>query len=94
MLGLFCGSTYKELKTAVLAVLEHHFDNHQYCCGGWCKANIGTAKEIQERGSRFQCKTRYKQVYLFMKKHHEEFMVDAKLSTRTTSTASKASTSS
>ena len=30
-LRLHCGGTYEEFRRAVTAVLEHHFDNHEFC---------------------------------------------------------------
>ena len=77
-LRLHCGGTYAEFKTAVHAVLEHHFNNHEYC-GDWCKAAEGTAEELVENRLRFRCKTKDAKLYLFMKKHHEQFMEDTKL---------------
>jgi hypothetical protein len=29
--------TFDKFKTALMAALKHHFDNHEHC-GGWCKA--------------------------------------------------------
>jgi hypothetical protein len=77
-LRLHCFGTYEEFKTAVLAVLEHHFNNHIFC-GDWCKSGQGTTEQIQETGLRFRCKTRNNDLYLVMKKHHEKFMEEGKL---------------
>jgi hypothetical protein len=40
--------TFKEFKTGLTAVLEHHFDNHKHHCGDWCKAK---GKEGEEKKS-------------------------------------------
>jgi hypothetical protein len=69
---------YEQFQTAVLAVLEHHFNNHQFC-GNWCKSTSGTAEEVSAAGLRFRCKERNKELYLVLKKHHEEFMEESKL---------------
>jgi hypothetical protein len=77
-LRLHCFGTYEEFQTAVLAVLEHHFNNHQFC-GDWCKSTSGTEEEVSAAGLRFRCKERNKELYLVLKKHHEEFMEESKL---------------
>jgi hypothetical protein len=77
-LRLHCGGTYEEFKTAVEAVLEHHFDNHEYC-GDWCTSAHGTEEEVREQGFRFRSKTNDHAMYLFLKKHHDAFMQDEKL---------------
>jgi hypothetical protein len=78
-LKLHCGGTYEDFKKAVQAVLEHHFGNHEFCAD-WCEARNGTAAEVREKGMRFRKKDDFKgELYLFLKAHHEEFMVDEKL---------------
>jgi hypothetical protein len=78
-LKLHCGGTYNEFKKAVHAVLEHHFDSHKLCAE-WCKATKGTPEEVRGKGMRFRSKDDFQgQLYLFLKTHHEEFMVDDKL---------------
>jgi uncharacterized membrane protein YheB (UPF0754 family) len=77
-LRLHCLGTYDDMKTAVRAVLEHHFNNHEFCVE-WCVARNGTAEAVGETGLRFRCKERIKELYLFMKKHHEQFMEERKL---------------
>jgi hypothetical protein len=37
------------------------------------------AKEVRESGLRFRCKVRNKELYLFLKGHHEQFMEGTKL---------------
>jgi hypothetical protein len=63
----------------VTAVLEHHFDVHEFC-GAWCPARTeGSQGDVSKGGLRFRCKTQNKDMCLFMKKNQEEFMEDAKL---------------
>jgi hypothetical protein len=77
-LRLHSGGTYKEFETAVEAVLEHHFNNHEFC-GDWCKAREGTEEQLKETELRFRCKRRHKDLYDFLEKHHREFMQEEKL---------------
>jgi len=77
-LRLHSGGTYEEFVRAVLAVLEHHFNNHVHC-GDWCKAGEGTEAELSERRQRFRCKEKDAKLYEFMKKHHDSFMEETKL---------------
>jgi hypothetical protein len=44
-LQLHCFGTYEKFQKAVLAVLEHHFNNHVFC-GDWCQSANGTAEEL------------------------------------------------
>jgi hypothetical protein len=77
-LRLHCFGTYEDFQTAVLAVLEHHFNNHQYC-GDWCQATSGTMEEVRASRLRFRCKEQNKELYDVLKKHHELFMEESKL---------------
>lgn len=53
------------------AVLEHHFDNHQYC-GDWCRRKNQTD---EERGNKFyRCKTKDAKLYSFLKDTIERFI--------------------
>jgi hypothetical protein len=77
-LRLHCFGTYDAMKTAVSAVLEHHFNIHEFCMD-WCQARNVTAEAVRDANLRFMCKERNKELYLFMKKHHEQFMEESKL---------------
>jgi ribosomal protein L37AE/L43A len=77
-LRLHSTGTYEKFRTAVTAVLEHHFNNHLFCAD-WCQAANGTEEEIRESGLRFRDKIRNKDLYLFLKGHHDQFMEDSKL---------------
>ena len=70
-LRLHSRGTFAKSQRAVLAVLEHHFDDHKHCAD-WCKAASGTEEEIRERSLRFWSKEDNKELYQFLKKHHEE----------------------
>ncbi len=63
------------MRKAMTAVLEHHFDNHQYC-SDWCKSAKGAEEEIRESGIRFRYKERKKDLYLLLKKHHDKSRED------------------
>jgi hypothetical protein len=77
-LRLHSNGMYAKFCQAVLAVLEHHFNNHQHCAN-WCKSVSGTAEEVRDSGLCFRCKVRNKELYLFLKGHHEQFMEETKL---------------
>jgi hypothetical protein len=77
-LRLHSRGTFEEFKTAVRAVLEHHFDNHEHCAA-WCKHGHGTEQEKRESGLRFRCKVKNKKLYEFLKEHHDKFMEETKL---------------
>jgi hypothetical protein len=77
-LRLHSGGTYKEFETAVEAVLEHYFNNHEFC-GDWCKAREGTEEQLKKTELCFRCKRRDKELHIFLQKHHREFMKEEKL---------------
>jgi hypothetical protein len=43
-LRLYASGSFEDFQTAVTAVLEHHFNNHNLC-GTWCKAKYGSDAE-------------------------------------------------
>jgi hypothetical protein len=45
------------------AVLEHHFDNHQYC-GGWCPRKRLTKEQLDATERYYRCKTRDAKLYI------------------------------
>ena len=79
-LKLHTGGTYEEFKKAIMAVLEHHFNEHKYC-SDWCPSsgNKNSGVDVHKIRLRFQSKDSNKDMYEFMKKHHEEFMQEDKL---------------
>ena len=53
------------------AVLEHHFDNHEYC-GDWCKRKHQTD---EEKGNKFyRCKTKDAKLYSFLQEKIARFI--------------------
>jgi hypothetical protein len=59
--------------TALTAVLENHFDNHEHC-GGWCRAKGKTGEEKKKSSLRFCSKTKNAAMYEHFKVLHAEFM--------------------
>jgi hypothetical protein len=70
--------TFLQFQTAVKAVLEHHFNNHEHC-EVWCKHGHGTEEEKPASGLRSRCKEWNKELHLCLKQHHEKFMEESKL---------------
>ena len=70
--------TFNEFKTALTAVLEHHFDNHEHS-GSWCKAKGKPGEETKESSLRFRWKTKNAAMYEHVKILHEEFMEEDQL---------------
>jgi hypothetical protein len=77
-LRLHSRGTFLQFQTAVKAVLEHHFNNHEHC-EVWCKHGHGMEEEKCASRFRFRCKGRNKELYLCLKQHHEKFMEESKL---------------
>jgi hypothetical protein len=74
-------SRHVRVKIAVRAVLEHHFDNHEFC-GDWCVSATGTAEEWEKLRFR-KCAIKN---FTLLWKHHEQFMEDEKCSNYSIST--------
>jgi hypothetical protein len=51
-----------EWTTKARAVLEHHFDVHEFC-GDWCKRKAETAAEKETSNKAYRCKTKHEQLY-------------------------------
>jgi hypothetical protein len=68
-LRLHCEGTYKAFRTAVLAVLEHHFNDHEHCAA---LAGTESEEELRDTGLRFRCKAQKKELHAFMKKLYEK----------------------
>jgi len=58
-------TTDDEIVTAGKAVLEHHFDNHEFC-GGWCRCK-DTQDEEKKRKKHYRCKTRDAKLHAVLK---------------------------
>jgi hypothetical protein len=55
------------------AVLEHHFDNHEFC--GDCVSATDSRRK-REKLATFSPKSAYNKELYLVKKHHEQFMED------------------
>jgi len=55
------------------AVLEHHFDNHQFC-GKWCCRKDLTIKEIKENTKFYRCKTKDKKLHEWLQQNLARFL--------------------
>jgi hypothetical protein len=49
------GVSFLAITKAVIAVIEHHFDNHKQC-GNWCQAKKGMQEEVRDNRLHFLCK--------------------------------------
>jgi hypothetical protein len=61
---------------AVLACLEHHFDNHDRCLDEWCPAKRAVNDSREKHSLQLSCKTKNNETYA---KYHEAFMDKDKL---------------
>jgi hypothetical protein len=78
--GPATGKTMAEFKTGITAVLEHTFNNHEYCSKEWCKFMTDTDAELDDidTKSRFLDKTKG-ETYDKMKKLHDSHTTPEKL---------------
>jgi hypothetical protein len=76
--GLFICTLGVPTKNSKKPSLQSWSNNHD-SYRDWCKAALGTEEEVRQTGLWFRCKVRNKELYLFLKKHHNKLMVDAKL---------------
>ena len=56
------------------AVLEHHFDNHQYCADKWCQRKTQTQQERLASGRYYRCKTKDALLYNALEKLLSRFL--------------------
>jgi hypothetical protein len=77
-LRLRTGGTFEEFRIAVLACLEHHFDNHIHC-GTWCTAKGAEGEAKEQHSLRFRSKTKHSEMYAKFSEFHEQFMEEDKL---------------
>jgi hypothetical protein len=54
----------EEITRAASAVLEHHFDNHEYCSRTWCRRQSQTDEERKASKRYYRCKTKDELLYL------------------------------
>ena len=50
-----CSKSLEELKTGMKSVLEHHFNNHEYC-GSWCQYKGESVEEIKMLNKKYRDK--------------------------------------
>jgi hypothetical protein len=63
---------------AAKAVLEHHFDSHEYC-GDWCKRKNKTAQQRKTAGKYYRCKERDAKLYVILQDKISCFVTKDKL---------------
>ena len=68
--------TLEQMRQAMTAVLEHHFNNHEHC-GEWCPAVYWKDNEKVSKALKYRCKEKNKKLYEQLKTHHEKFVTDA-----------------
>jgi hypothetical protein len=57
-----CDSVESLCEDAATAVLEHHFDSHEYC-GDWCRRKNESMESRKTSGKYYRCKERDKALY-------------------------------
>jgi hypothetical protein len=55
----------EEYCTAANAVLEHHFDNHEFC-GPWCRRKNETEEQCKGNGKYYRCKIESPKLYVLL----------------------------
>jgi hypothetical protein len=62
-----------QMRKAMTAVLEHHFNDHMYC-GAWCPALFWKDDEKVRKALKYRCKTKHSKLYEQSKTHHDKFV--------------------
>jgi hypothetical protein len=68
----------EEYSTVANAVLEHHFDNHEYC-GDWCKRKNETEEQRKSSVKYYRCKERDQKLYALLQKTIARFVTQERL---------------
>jgi hypothetical protein len=63
-----------ELSAAGKAVIEHHFDNHEYCSTRWCRRKHQTDEQRVASGRYYRCKTKDALLYEALDKLLSRFL--------------------
>jgi hypothetical protein len=63
-----------EITAAGKAVLEHHFDNHEWCADRWCRRKHQTPEERLASGRYYRCKTKDALLYEALDKLLSRFL--------------------
>ena len=61
------------------AVLEHHFDNHEYCSEKWCKRKSETEEQRSLSTKQYRCKVKNKNLYLSLKSVVDKYVTKERL---------------
>jgi hypothetical protein len=72
------GQPEEEYEDAAKAVLERHFDCHEYC-GDWCKRKDETPQQRKTSGKYYRCKERDAKLYVILQEKIERFVTLDKL---------------
>jgi hypothetical protein len=64
-----------QMRKALTAVLEHHFNNHTFC-GEWCRALFWKDDERVSKALKYRCKKKNAKLYEQWKTHHDKFVAD------------------
>ena len=62
-----------QYEEAARAVVQHHFDNHQYC-GEWCKRRLLTAAQLEASTKYYRCKQKDADLYKVLRSQLDRFM--------------------
>jgi hypothetical protein len=68
----------EEWTNAAKAVLENHFDNHQYC-GNWCSRKRQTVQQRQQSARYYRSLTKDERLYEELNKIYSRFMMMERL---------------
>jgi hypothetical protein len=72
------GRPEEQYEDAAKAVLEHHFDSHEYC-GDWCKRKNETLQQRKTSGKYYRCKKSDAKLYLVLQEKLARFLSKDKL---------------
>ena len=56
-------STFEKFQAAGEASFEHHWNNHEHCCGDWCQAISWTEEEKEKNKGKFRDKVKNEREY-------------------------------
>ena len=74
----YASRPFDEFKRNAVAVLEHHFNNHELC-GPWCAYLKLEGDQTEQNKLRYRCKTKNAKLYSQMKVIHDKFTTDKSL---------------
>jgi hypothetical protein len=71
-LHMYRQESFQQFKKAAKAVLEHHFNNHEFC-GEWCPANRWREDEKKLKILKYRCKVKHAKLYEQMSTIHNTY---------------------